>query len=42
MKPRKVAAYVRISDDRVKDSAGVGRQEQDARDQEGVAAVVKR
>lgn len=30
-KPRNAAVYVRISDDRMKDSAGVGRQEQDAR-----------
>lgn len=31
MKPRNAAVYVRISDDRAKDAAGVGRQEQDAR-----------
>ena len=30
-KPQRAAVYVRISDDRAKDSAGVGRQEQDAR-----------
>lgn len=30
-KPQCVAVYVRISDDRAKDAAGVGRQEQDAR-----------
>lgn len=29
--PQRAAVYVRISDDRLKDSAGVGRQEQDAR-----------
>lgn len=31
MKPERAAVYVRISDDRAKDAAGVGRQEQDAR-----------
>jgi len=31
MKPERAAVYVRISDDRMKDAAGVGRQEQDAR-----------
>lgn len=30
-KPQNAAIYVRISDDRAKDAAGVGRQEQDAR-----------
>lgn len=30
-KPRRAAIYVRISDDRAKDAAGVGRQESDAR-----------
>lgn len=30
-KPRHAAIYVRISDDRARDAAGVGRQEQDAR-----------
>jgi site-specific DNA recombinase len=30
-KPQNAAVYVRISDDRAKDAAGVGRQEQDAR-----------
>lgn len=30
-KPQRAAVYVRISDDRAKDAAGVGRQEQDAR-----------
>lgn len=30
-KPRNAAIYVRISDDRMRDAAGVGRQEQDAR-----------
>ena len=31
MKPQRAAVYVRISDDRAKDAAGIARQEQDAR-----------